>query len=217
MVLLLIFSSLSCFAQQITKSESLYKESISVELDKILNGEIGKNLIEFEKSFYYPAIKITKGNSTTPGMFGTKIGEGFLYLKKGTSEGYDLYFPVGSGNITGIAVSQADGTDKMFTIMTSTRVKFKDLKEKVEYNKLEYPDGEKDNFKQQIIYNGKDGNTVRFSYREYINELARPAFTQELQYDLADGNLIGFKGLRLEIMKLSNVGIEYKILSNFSN
>ena len=46
--------------------------------------------------------------------------------------------------------------------------------------------------------------------------MARPAFNQDLQYDLADGNIVGFKGLRIEIIKATNTNIEYKILSNFT-
>jgi hypothetical protein len=45
--------------------------------------------------------------------------------------------------------------------------------------------------------------------------MARPSFTQDLQYDLSEGNIVGFKGLRIEIIKAQNTKIEYKILSFF--
>ena len=46
--------------------------------------------------------------------------------------------------------------------------------------------------------------------------MARPAFNQDLQYDLNDSNIVGFKGLRIEVIKATNTSIEYKILSSFN-
>src|ERR1700674_5426084 len=37
---------------------------------------------------------------------------------------------------------------------------------------------------QELIYGGVAGNTIKVTYREYGNNMARPAFSQELQYDL---------------------------------
>lgn len=70
--------------------------------------------------------------------------------------------------------------------------------------------------KKEFIYNGKANNTLKFVYREYIQDMARPAFTQELQYDLNESNIIGFKGLRIEVMKSTNTTIEYKVLGDIN-
>ena len=43
----------------------------------------------------------------------------------------------------------------------------------------------------------------------------RAPFTQEIQYDLKEGNIIGFKGARLEIIESSNSSITYKVLKMF--
>jgi len=71
-------------------------------------------------------------------------------------------------------------------------------------------------FKKELIYNGKSGNTIKIIYREYIDDMARPAFTQNLNYDLSEGNLISFKGCKLEIINAKNTGVEFKILSSFN-
>lgn len=47
--------------------------------------------------------------------------------------------------------------------------------------------------------------------------MARPAYSQDLQYDLSEGNIVGIKGLRLEVIKVTNTNIEYKILNSFHN
>lgn len=70
-------------------------------------------------------------------------------------------------------------------------------------------------FKKEFIYNGKSGNTIKFSYREYLEDLARPAYTQDLQYDLAESSVIGFKGLRIEVIKATNTNLVYKVIKSF--
>lgn len=70
-------------------------------------------------------------------------------------------------------------------------------------------------FNQEFIYSGKVGNIVKFSYREFYKNLARQAFTQDVQYDLSEGNIIGFKGAKFEIINASNFKLDYKILSPF--
>ncbi|MFT5848467.1 MAG: hypothetical protein ACI902_002540 [Psychroserpens sp.] len=45
--------------------------------------------------------------------------------------------------------------------------------------------------------------------------MIRPAFNQDLSYDLNEGKIIGFKGLRIEVINTSNIGIEYKVQKYF--
>lgn len=71
------------------------------------------------------------------------------------------------------------------------------------------------NFRQELIYNGRSGQTVKFLYRESSGDYARPAFSQDVQYDLGDGNVIGFKGARVEIVEATNTRLKYRVLSSF--
>ena len=81
-----------------------------------------------------------------------------------------------------------------------------------------YVDFSQPNIKQQLIYNGKNGNYVKFLYREISQgEYLRPAFSQEIQYDLEEGNEIGFKGARIEVLDATNRTIIYKVKSHFNN
>jgi hypothetical protein len=43
----------------------------------------------------------------------------------------------------------------------------------------------------------------------------RAPFSQEIQYDLADGNIIGFKGVRIEVIEAANTQIKYRVLASF--
>ncbi len=71
------------------------------------------------------------------------------------------------------------------------------------------------NFMQEFIYNGRVGDSLRFVYRELVDDMIRPSFSQEVQYDLSESNIIGFKGLRIEVLDATNTELRYRLLSNF--
>lgn len=73
-----------------------------------------------------------------------------------------------------------------------------------------------DSFVQEFIYNGRVDNSIKFIYREFTESLARPSFQQEVQYDLDQSNIVGFKEMRIEIIEATNQKIEYIILKNFT-
>ncbi|MDP2111741.1 MAG: hypothetical protein Q8N48_06930 [Thiobacillus sp.] len=70
----------------------------------------------------------------------------------------------------------------------------------------------KDSFKRELIYSGLSQNTISISYREFIDNIARPAFSQELKYDLSQGTTIGYKGARFEVVKATNTELVYRVL-----
>jgi hypothetical protein len=71
-------------------------------------------------------------------------------------------------------------------------------------------------FQQTLIYTGKEGNIIKATYREFSGNLARPAFTVDVTYDLKDSDTIAFRGARLQIIEATNTSIQYKVLSNFN-
>ncbi|MGE4268060.1 MAG: hypothetical protein AB7F25_11550 [Deferribacterales bacterium] len=74
----------------------------------------------------------------------------------------------------------------------------------------------KPNFNQEIIYNGRNATFLKFLYRESTSQVLRVPFSQDIQYDLNDGKIIGFKGARIEVIEASNTKIKYRVLSNFT-
>jgi len=75
-----------------------------------------------------------------------------------------------------------------------------------------------DSFKYVALYQGKKGDSIKISFREFKNDMARPAFTQDIEYELNnDGTtIIGFKGLRIEILKATNMNITYKVIKDYN-
>ena len=70
-------------------------------------------------------------------------------------------------------------------------------------------------FIQEFIYNGRVDNALKFVYREFSGDYIKPAFTQEIQYDLNSSDIIGFKSLRIKIIEATNTEISYILESNF--
>jgi hypothetical protein len=74
-------------------------------------------------------------------------------------------------------------------------------------------------FRYQLLYQGLDGRTVRLTYRGYTNDLARPAFQQDLTYTLEQNGRptdVSFRGLQMTILRADNNGITYRVRRGFN-
>ena len=67
-----------------------------------------------------------------------------------------------------------------------------------------------------LIYSGRVGDKIKAGYREFSNNLARPAFNNDVEYDLRESSVIGYKGARIEVVEATNEHIKYKVIQNFS-
>lgn len=71
-------------------------------------------------------------------------------------------------------------------------------------------------FQQTLIYSGKSGSKINVGYREFSNNAARPAFSNNVEYDLQESKLIGYKGAQLEVIEATNQFIRYRVIRNFN-
>jgi hypothetical protein len=74
----------------------------------------------------------------------------------------------------------------------------------------------RDGFRYELLYQGAGGGVLRLLYREFVGDLARPAFSQELVYDLTSHGetLVAFKELRIRVASADNVAIRYSVSSD---
>ena len=86
---------------------------------------------------------------------------------------------------------------------------------KNEYTKKTVVDVDDYYFEQQLIYTGLEGKILKFTYREFVDGTARPAFNIDATYDMSKENVIRFKGAIIEILNYNNQSIKYKIISGF--
>ena len=104
--------------------------------------------------------------------------------------------------------------------MFKVRLKYFPLTQPVRYEilpaesttKIEVPE-----FKYVVLYQGVSKGSMKVSFREFIKDMARPAFTQDISYDLeADGTtVIAFKGLRIKVEKATSSSVTYSVVKPF--
>lgn len=196
----------------------------SPELNKISNAEIGISLASKENGYIYDALEIKKEFKVKLDNRFETIEVGQIFLNDYATKNYNLYRK-SSDLIYGVALPKNSDialiytnsyNDGIYTTgISEYGINLIEPKEKIEFIKTRAILKENEYFKQEFIYNGRVGNALKFIYREYINDYARPAFTQDLQYDLSESEFIGFRGLRIQIINASNTKIEYKVLDYF--
>nr|WP_319393342.1 hypothetical protein [uncultured Desulfobacter sp.] len=75
----------------------------------------------------------------------------------------------------------------------------------------EYDSG---SFKQEILYAGLSGDTLNMTYKEYKDDIARPAFFQNFTYDIKKSDIIRYKNILIKILEASNSQIRYIVLED---
>ena len=189
--------------------------SISIpQLNTNQEAEIGISLVSKESGYKYKALQILKATKIKTGYILKEVKEGDIFINDSYTSTYDLYSNI-DGSTYGIALPKSNGRAITFAKL-GMGLTFNKNNMTIEYKEVLMPISKKEYLKQDFIYNGKVGNAIKFTYREYVDDLARPAFTQDLQYDLTESSIIGFRGLRIEILSATNTKIEYKVLTHFS-
>ncbi|EHK9087756.1 hypothetical protein ABF107_004541 [Vibrio parahaemolyticus] len=145
------------------------------------------------------------------------------YLKQGEDHNSETYLP--SDDVDGGRVDKAALADPWQAIMA-----YKDkptlcvitifsamvCESNAQFERVKKAVLSSNSFQQTLIYSGKVGNKINIGYREFSNNHARPAFNNDVEYDLNSSNLIGYKGAKIEVIEASNEMIKYKVIRNFN-
>lgn len=191
-----------------------------VALNALLKAELGEKLIEKGREEFQEAYVIKSTPSFSINMVPFPYAEGdVLPLAAVTKIAY-LYYSKDLkyvGNPYMIGISKNKQTGRIGAFLNSANGMATKFPEGFSVEPTTYRDKSCSYcYKQEFIFNGRVANNLKFIYREYVEDLARPSFTQELQYDLNESKIIGFKGMRLEVVNATNTNLDYKILSSFS-
>lgn len=105
-------------------------------------------------------------------------------------------------------------TRKKFIFMSGSD--YAPLEEKVPY-KVTYTLNN-GSFHYETLFQGRVGDRLHISFREFRDDMFRPTLTQNMQYEISEnGNtIIGFKGLRIEVLKATNLNISYRVLHDYN-
>ena len=79
-----------------------------------------------------------------------------------------------------------------------------------------------DSFKYVVLYQGKVENKLNITFQSFYASIngfiIRDAYTQNIQYELNKHGqaIIGFKGLRIKVLKATNLDITYQVLKDYN-
>jgi hypothetical protein len=145
------------------------------------------------------------------------------YLKTGEADDGEFFLP-GGGDEAG-SVVKAALADPWRSIMIKkdspnlcivTAFNIAVCGSDANYERRDKPVLAKDAFQQTLIYSGRVGNKINIGYREFSGNMARPAFNNDVEYDLSESNLIGYKGAQLEVVEATNQHLRYRVIKNFN-
>lgn len=200
-------------------------------LNQQSTAQVGDSMISGGTLYLRPAIRLRESVTHT----GVSRGPYSIYLPAGVyyAAGRSLKPPIqgtfyqaqtrlrfrAEGNFTvkgGVFVPAGDGmTPYIYWHATDTGVPLIDPEPALEFEETTHEEWQPDSLRRELVYNGRSGDTIKLLYREFSDDMMRPAFTQEVAYDLEQGETIGFKGTRFRVYEANNVEIVYTVLSHF--
>lgn len=90
------------------------------------------------------------------------------------------------------------------------------LPQKVSYDRFEDKRSDQNGniFRSTITYLGSSGASLSLGYREFVNDMARPAFTEDMSVPLESTfpQDIRAKGVTFRINKINGMGLSYSVL-----
>jgi hypothetical protein len=190
-------------------------------LNSVNIAQIGDNLLRQGTFSEHDAIYV-KSDIDVGTFDGYTIRPGF-YVKGGENEDSNFFTPSTYGNGGSVVRNPLVDPWKWIraykdrnTICIVTVFNVSVCADNVPFERARQPVATPNSFQQTLIYSGKLGNKLKIGYREFSGNLARPAFNNNVEYDLNESNHIGYKGARIEVLEATNEHIKYKVLKNFN-
>lgn len=193
-------------------------------LNEVRSAELGDTIVSAGRVYTYDGIdlqnEVTAGDGfLTPNMvvppqkLRAEIESKSWIFYRGKAE---IGFPTSGMNESqgGLAISKSSGSLQVWAGAVNSGRMAKPNNEPV-YRKMKVRVAVRDGFQQELIYNGRSRNNVKFLYREVQDDMLRAPFSQNVQYDLTTNHIVGFKGARIEILSASNTTLRYKVLARF--
>ncbi len=157
----------------------------------------------FDANFYIKSGNLRLDRESVEGKF-YKSTQPIRLTLQGTSYQAEGGIYISKNNEQFIYQTTASGVTRIFLLDPQIKVTYEDHTEITN-----------ESFKQEFVYLGVVKGVATFMYREFIDSVARPAFSQEVKYDLNVDKTIRFKSLELQILEATNSRIKYKVIHPF--
>ena len=80
------------------------------------------------------------------------------------------------------------------------------------------PVGVATGYKTELIYQGLSDGDIKIAYHEYVNNMARPTFSQMVDYKYSVGEaIIAFKGARITVHEATSSNLTYTLDNGFDS
>jgi len=182
-----------------------FKKYTIPKIGETASTNIGESLLEEGSIAYQNSLFLEKSNYSPFSNINHPTGNYLLYYG---NENFDFYKNEKKGSII------AKSRENNFYYMIGKKLKEID-KIYIEETRIRILNI--DDFKQELIFTGANGSVLNFVYREFLEDMIRPAFNVEASYDLSNGRIVQYKGASLEILNFDNRKLTYKVLSGFKN
>jgi hypothetical protein len=80
------------------------------------------------------------------------------------------------------------------------------------WTSYEYETG--DNFKEELVYEGRSGNTIHFLYKKYIKILSHPSSSENLTFDLDSSDTVAFRNYKIKVLNATKEYIKFRVISD---
>lgn len=202
------------------------EEMVNYKIGEIQEAFIGEKIIESGKFIYVSEGSATyKAVATLDGFRKCMTVGGIhsvLYQDNGDGNLYVTSCPNTTSRFTGTKITP-DGklADKQMyfqhnmvgwtnNVLTNIGVVGTKLFEPIELERTL----DKGSFKYELIYGGLHDNNIKVEYREYKDDIARPAFYQNVTYDLTKSTVVRYKKFKIKVHSADNEKITYTVLSD---
>jgi len=210
-ILLAMFVMTGCTSVRYNGTDTIVKDVDYPEVGRMITVYVGDHMVQ-------------KGTITEENVLVVyKTIDGALYdipakqyLQVGFDEKQDFYSAVGvvkgafSDPIQVLALKKHEGAELCVITVFGGSACYQG-----EFERKKRLSERGNNFQQTLIYSGRIGDKINIGYREFSNNRARPAFNNDVEYDLSTSNTIGYKGALIEVIKADNSSITYKLIRNF--
>lgn len=211
LLVVIVFIMTGCTAVKYNGTDTFVKEVNYPEIGKVITVYIGDYLVQ-KGTITEDNVLVV--NRTIDGISYDITAR--KYYQIGYDDKRDFYSAVGvvkgvlSDPVKALALEKKDGAKLcVVTVFGGSSCYEGDFERKKQIS-------EKGNsFQQTLIYSGRVGDKINIGYREFSNNTARPAFNNDVEYDLSSSNVIGYKGALLEVIEADNSSITYKLIRNF--
>lgn len=191
-------------------------------LNEVVQRSVGEEMLKQGK---FALVDVLSVEVATKPHWGVTVNPG-IFRRTGSDAEANYYELGGRGGESGsveknwavdpLKVLMIKKDDKSICVVTIINAKACADKEIENYKEEQRSVVFENSVQQTLIYSGRIGSRIRFGYREFSNNLARPAFSNDVEYDLLESKVVAYKGAMIEIIEATNQYIKYIVKKNFN-